>query len=84
MKLKKIDKIVKYKSFENFRWCKYFNNLNLHEDINIFFGENGSGKSSICNILKSVSQNKSFVKKQIPKEICLKFDDGDFSFKYNT
>ena len=84
MKLKKIDKIVKYKSFENFRWCKYFNNLNLHEDINIFFGENGSGKSSICNILKSVSQNKSFVKKQIPKEICLKFDDGDFSFKCDT
>ena len=43
------------------------------------FKKNGSGKSSVCNILKNVSQNKPFSTLHKPDEICLSFDDGDTS-----
>lgn len=80
MKLRTIKKIESYKTFQNFNWCTFFNNQEFHEKFNIFYGENGSGKSSLCNILKSVSQNKSFANNQIPKVVNLKFNDGEYIF----
>jgi wobble nucleotide-excising tRNase len=80
MTLKAIKKIKNYKSFQDFSWATFFNAQEFHEKANIFYGENGAGKSSICNIFKSVFQNKSFDSKQIPEEIELKFDDGDYKF----
>nr|MDA3815544.1 AAA family ATPase [Patescibacteria group bacterium] len=80
MKLKAIEKIKKYKSFQDFDWTLFFNTQEFHESANIFYGENGAGKSSICNILKSVCDKKSFTHNQIPDEICLKFDDGEYKF----
>ncbi len=84
MKLKAIKKVRRYKSFQDFSWASFFNAQEFHKATNIFFGENGAGKSSLCNILKSVSNKKPFIKKQIPDEICLKFDDGDYTFSKQT
>jgi len=83
MKLKSIKKIKKYKSFQNFTWQPFFNNETFHDDINILYGENGSGKSCICNILKSVSQNKNFTPEYKPEEVCLSFDDGVYKYPKN-
>jgi len=82
MKLKEIKKIKQYKSFQDFDWQPFFNSEKFHDDVNILFGENGSGKSSICNILKNVSQNKPFALLHKPNEACLLFDDGEY--KYTT
>lgn len=82
MKLKAIKKIKLYKSFQEFSWQTFFNNEVFHDNMNVLFGENGSGKSSVCNILKNVSQNKPFTPKHRPEEVCLLFDDGEY--KYQT
>ena len=86
MKINKIIKIKGYKSFQDFTWQPFLNNETFHDEVNIFYGENGSGKSSICNILKNilVGNNllnnkfgyKSFGKHE-PKEVCIKFDIGE-------
>lgn len=76
MKLKRIKSIKDYKSYTDFSWLKYFNSQELHESMNIFFGENGCGKSSITNILKSVCDEKKFEKHK-PSEIILQCSDGD-------
>lgn len=81
MKLKSLKKLHKYKSFQDFTWRRYFNAESFHDDINIIYGENGSGKSSICNILKNVCQLKSFEPYK-PEEVCLVFDDG--AYKYSS
>ena len=83
MKLKSIIKVKKYKSFQDFTWQTFFNNQTFHDDINILYGENGSGKSCICNILKNVSQNKNFIPKHKPEEVCLLFDDGKYKYPTN-
>ncbi len=83
MKLKRIKKIKKYKSFQDFTWQSFFNNKTFHDKINILYGENGSGKSCICNILKSVSQNKNFIHKHKPEQVCLLFDDGEYKYSTN-
>ncbi len=80
MKLKAIKKIKDYKSFQDFSWASFFNSQEFHETANIFYGENGAGKSSLCNILKSVCEKKTFAINQIPNEICLKFEDGEYKF----
>lgn len=95
MKLKQIKTIKGYKSFQNFSWQPFLNNEVFHDKVNIFYGENGSGKSSICNILKNVlpgggiteaiSDNnhgyKSFGKVR-PESVSLQFDDGEYIFKH--
>jgi len=76
VKIKQIKKISSYKSFRDFSWGNFIKSKNFHDSVNIFYGENGSGKSSICNIFKSVSQDKDFVK-YFPDEVSLVFEDGD-------
>jgi len=79
MKVRKIKTIKNYKSFLDFSWHNFFNNENFCDEVNLLFGENGSGKSSICNILKSVSQNKDFYK-YAPDEACLKIDNIEYKY----
>ena len=81
MKIKKITTIKGYKSFVDFSWdrfCKNSKQGNIQElgDFSIIFGENGSGKSSICEILKSVSQNQDF-RKVRSANIELEIVEGD-------
>lgn len=80
MKLKTIKKIKNYKSFQDFSWASFFNSQEFHDTANVFYGENGAGKSSVCNILKSVCNKKTFANNQIPDEVCLKFEDGEYKF----
>ena len=84
MKLKAIKTIKHYKSFQDFVWQSFFNNNEFHPDVNILYGENGSGKSSVCNILKNVSQNKPFITPHKPDEVCLLFDDGEYTYPSNS
>jgi len=64
MKIRKIKAIKNYKSFSDFAWSKFCNNASNQEEVlgkfSIIFGENGAGKSAICDVLKSVSQNQDF------------------------
>ena len=64
MKISKIVSIKKYKSFIDFKWSNFCKDNNGQESalspFSVVFGENGSGKSTICNILKSLSQDKDF------------------------
>lgn len=64
MKIRKITTIKNYKSFSDFSWTKFCNNALCKEEVlgkfTIIFGENGAGKSAICDVLKSVSQNQDF------------------------
>ncbi len=64
MKIRKIKSIKNYKSFTDFEWQKFCKNKDGQESIlqnfTTIFGENGSGKSSVCDILKSVSQYQDF------------------------
>ncbi len=79
MKLNKLKTIKGYKSFKHFEWQRYFNALTFHDQLNLVYGENGSGKSSICNILKSVSQNKQF-QPYSPEEIELETDSDSYQY----
>lgn len=97
MKLKQIKTIKDYKSFQNFSWQPFLNNEVFHDNVNIFYGENGSGKSSICHILKNVLPGggiaealtdnnygyKSFGKSK-PEAVSLQFDDGEYNFEYTA
>jgi len=81
MKLKAIRLIKGYKSFQDFSWQPFFNNTEFHDDVNILYGENGSGKSAVCNILKNLSQNKELASQHKPKEVRLSFDDGEYQYQ---
>lgn len=64
MKVRKIQNIKHYKSFSDFSWCDFCkdrsNNEKTFSGFSLVFGENGSGKSSICDILKNLSQIQDF------------------------
>lgn len=79
MKLKKIGTVTKYKSFKDYSWPRFFNADQFHPKINIIYGENGSGKTSISNILKSVSQEKDFYR-YFPEKAKVKIDNKDYCY----
>lgn len=79
MRIKRIKKIKNYKSFRDYRWQPFLNNDNLHDEVNIFYGENGCGKTSICNILKSISSNRDFTK-YLPEETELLINATNYSY----
>jgi len=83
MKIQEIKTIKKYKCFQDFSWHKFFNNETFNEEVNLLFGENGSGKTAICNILKSVSGNKDFWK-YLPEETCLQIDNKEYKYSNNV
>ena len=64
MKIRKIKTIKGYKSFLDFEWSKFCKNASGQEEtllnFSIIFGENGAGKSAICDVLKSVSKAQDF------------------------
>ena len=65
MRIRKIQTIKNYKSFSDFSWVKFCKDCSNKEQVllskySVIFGENGSGKSSICDILKSLSQIQDF------------------------
>ena len=68
MQIKKIVSIKGYKSFIDFKWNDFCNDRigtsQLMQKYCIFYGENGSGKSSVCDILKSISQMREFGNKK--------------------
>ena len=83
MIVKKLPIIKKYKSFQDYSWHNFFNTENFHPKTNILYGENGSGKSSVCNILKSVSQNKEFTR-YYPEEAELLIDNNRYKYTNNA
>lgn len=73
MKINNIKSIRNYKSFADFEWSKFcirqekdkikqtvVSKEEKFSNFNIIFGENGSGKSSVCEILKNLSQNQLY------------------------
>lgn len=58
--LKKIDKIYQIGKFEKFEW----NQINEFKKINLLFGFNGSGKTTISNIFNLISSKKIFDKEK--------------------
>lgn len=67
MQIRKIKSIEGYKSFIDFRWTEFCKNKDGQETIlqkfSVVFGENGSGKSSLCDVLKNLSRVQDFANK---------------------
>ena len=80
MQIYKIKTVKGYKSFADFRWQKFCHHSGGQEAVlqkfTIIFGENGSGKSALCDVLKSVSQNQDFQKTR-PTLAEIEFKDGN-------
>lgn len=89
MKIRKITTVNSYKSFSDFSWGNFCKNSSGQEEVlsrfSIFFGENGSGKSSICEILKSLTQTYEFAD-NVPAltEIEIFEDSGNNVHKYEN
>jgi AAA15 family ATPase/GTPase len=75
----------KYKSFSDFSWSKFCNNASSQEEVlgkfAIVFGENGAGKSAICDVLKNVSQNQDFPNTP-PDSAEIELNDGNNNQAY--
>ncbi len=80
MTIQKVRQIKKYKSFRDYSWQPFLNTEDFHKEVNILYGENGCGKTSVCNILKSVSQNKNF-SRYFPEEAGLLIDDTEYKYE---
>jgi wobble nucleotide-excising tRNase len=89
MKVTKLNLISQYKSFHEFNWSDFCREKVTNADntvgyrdsslnqLAIFFGENGSGKSSICEILKEFSQRDIFNASGVaPSKIEIEFKDS--------
>lgn len=89
MKIKKIKAINGYKSYDSFEWHKFCKNKNgqelIFQNFTTVFGENGSGKSSICDVLKNVSKNQDFQTDR-PTSLEIEINDGtsDRTYKYEN
>lgn len=89
MQVRKIKGIKGYKSFADFEWQKFCKNKDGQESIlqnfSVVFGENGSGKSSTCDVLKSVSQNQDFqINPPTLAEIEINDGNSDHTHKYEN
>ncbi|MBD3386418.1 AAA family ATPase [candidate division KSB1 bacterium] len=92
--LKKITEIKNYKSYNHFKWDefekyeKYDKKTGGKKEVaaefdngfNVIFGENGSGKSAIVQVLKSLSQNGEFIDSS-PEKVALQFKDTVYTFE---
>jgi len=79
MKIRKITTIKTYKSFSDFSWSNFCKNVSGQEEVlqkfSVVFGENGSGKSAICDVFKSISQAQDF--QNIPPTLAeVEINDG--------
>jgi len=59
-------------------WGKYDLELDLKKDINIIFGENGSGKTAIIELVYAVLFQTNKREKYKFREVILTFSDGTF------
>jgi len=89
MKIKKINHIKEYKSFIDFKWSEFCVDSVADEKsfcpFNVLFGENGSGKSSICDILKDLSKNRPFSDNcDKPNSIQIKIDKALYNYSTNA
>ncbi|QNA46126.1 AAA family ATPase [Lacibacter sediminis] len=89
MKIKKINHIKEYKSFLDFKWSEFCLDSAGGEKsfcpYNVVFGENGSGKSSICEILKDISQHTPFNSScDKPNSIQIKIDSNLHNYTSNA
>jgi AAA15 family ATPase/GTPase len=89
MKIKKINHIKDYKSFVDFKWSGFCIDSAGGEKsfcpYNVLFGENGSGKSSICEILKDISQHTPFSYScEKPNSIQIKIDNNLHNYFANS
>ncbi len=91
MKIRKIKNIKGYKSFTDFQWVEFCKNKDGQEAIlqnfSVVFGENGSGKSSLCDVLKNLSQIKDF-ENDTPTSAEIEINDGtnnqDYKYENNA
>lgn len=85
MRIQKIKQIRGYKSFVDFDWQRFCKNKDGQEltfqNFTVVFGENGSGKSSICDVLKSVSQNQDF-QNTAPTSVEIEVNDSSSNQTY--
>ena len=77
MKIKRISKIDNFSIFKNFDWNTHLSIANQHnqtydfKDINIFYGRNYSGKTSLSKIIRALDT----------KKISTKYDNPDFKIE---
>ncbi|AWW35189.1 hypothetical protein CT138_10095 [Mannheimia varigena] len=78
-KIKKINQIKNMATFKSFDWDTSLrdngNNVINFADSNIFYGRNGTGKTTISRILRALETGRLSDKYQAPK-FCVEFDDG--------
>lgn len=82
-KIKKIGLIKNMATFNDFEWDKnlsYVDNKGKNciyefSESNIFYGRNGTGKTTISRILRTLETSRLSDKYQSP-EFCVEFDDG--------
>jgi len=89
MKIRRIKTINGYKSFLSFSWdsfCKDSSGqVQFLQNFSIAFGENGAGKSAVCDILKSVSQNQDFQNSPPTlAEVEIKDGNNNQTYKYEN
>jgi wobble nucleotide-excising tRNase len=88
MKIKRISSIKNYKSYTNYQWATFCVGSNRQvkdfEKFNLVFGENGSGKSSICEIFKSVNSGNILDGATRDTEIELGLKNGVITYSNNT
>ncbi len=70
MRIKRISEIKNFSIFKNFNWSESFSNYDF-KDINILYGRNYSGKTSLSKIIRSLE------KKALPP----KYDNPNFTIK---
>jgi wobble nucleotide-excising tRNase len=89
MQIRKIKKIKGYKSFTDFQWSEFCKNKDGQEaflqKFSVVFGENGSGKSSLCDIFKNFSQVEGF-ENDTPSLVEIEINDGtnNQDYKYEN